>query len=131
MTPRTLLLTGVLLTAVTAYAQDPPPPPLEPKERTERLTKALDLTADQQVKVRAILEKAEQDRAKLKEDRLAKLKEVSDQIEQVLTPEQKQKYQVLKEKKKKELKDRRQDRKDKKGRHPGPGPESAPTDQKK
>lgn len=87
---------------------------LNPQERLERMTKALDLTAEQQEKIRAILEKTVADMKALregsdgepsKEDRekfRALMQAEREAIGEVLTPEQKEKVRAKMEEGKKQ-----------------------------
>lgn len=117
MITKMMLPTLVLsLLAVSGFAQTPAGTPAKQKH-IDRLTQQLNLDSAQQEKIKAILLEADKDREAMKADRLKKAQVVSDQIEQVLTAEQKTKFKEIKEKRMKEMKDRKVDRKDgKKGR---------------
>ena len=80
--------------------QDGNGPKRTPEERaskmTERMTKELVLTADQQTKMKALLLKHEQDReARMKEEK-ARMEKTDAEIKAILTPEQYQKYEQKK-----------------------------------
>lgn len=103
---------ALLLGAVAAYAQAPAgqgggqwghgqPPTVE--QRLQRMTQALDLTEDQQQKIRPILENESTQMQSLRsdtslsqEDRMAKMKQMrettSSQINPILNPDQQKKY---------------------------------------
>ena len=65
----------------------------------ERLTKGLDLTADQQAKVQPILDQAKPQIAAIHEEAMQKMKAVIDgttpQIRPLLTPEQQKKFDAI------------------------------------
>ena len=77
-------------------------------ETLEKLTTALDLTADQQAKIKPVLDDAHsqmmtmrQDTSMSQDDKMAKMKDVwtnaNSQIEAVLTPDQQTKFAALKQ----------------------------------
>jgi Spy/CpxP family protein refolding chaperone len=129
---------------VQAYSltQEGPPPggpagpgghwqPPSAEEQTARLTKALNLTEEQQAKVKAILEEQHTQMSKLREDsstapqdRFAKMRELREkahsQIKDVLTDDQKKKFE--------EMEQRRADRM---RRHRGDSPDSKEQDKDK
>ena len=80
--------------------------PPSPEQRLQHLTKTLNLTADQQEKIKPILESEQsqmqslhQDTSMAKQDRMAKAQQIrqgsNDQIQQVLTPDQQQKWSQM------------------------------------
>lgn len=116
------LAMSALLTAGTsaALAQDNAPPPpqeqgqpgmggprrMDPNRQLERMTRELDLTADQQSQIKPILvdrqQKMEalfQDQSASQEDRRAKMQSIRQdsrsRIEAVLNDQQKQKYETM------------------------------------
>src|SRR5215475_8540297 len=105
----TIALTGLLGLGMTAFAQDqstPTPPPMHgprgqmmnPDKQLEHLTKALNLTSDQQTQIKPILE----DQQLSRDDKMAKAKslhaDTTGKIEAVLNPDQKQKYEAMQQK---------------------------------
>ena len=87
-------------------AQPQPPQPMTMDERMARLTQALNLTAEQQQKIRPVLEQAQQqmqalaaDNATPMADRQVKAQAIREnvrsQIDAVLTPEQKQHAEAM------------------------------------
>jgi len=118
----TLALTGLLTLGMTggaAMAQDTPAPPpqqgggghrgMDPDAQLKHMTKALDLTADQQTQIKPILESQQQqmmalheDQSMSRDDRFAKMKAIHEdsrgKIEAVLNDTQKQKYEAMQEK---------------------------------
>jgi protein CpxP len=112
----TIALTGLLGLGMTAFAQDQSttPPPMHgphgqmmnPDKQLEHLTKTLSLTSDQQTQIKPILENQQQqmmqlheDQSLSRDDKMAKAKslhaDTTSKIEAVLTPDQKQKYEVM------------------------------------
>jgi periplasmic protein CpxP/Spy len=118
----TFALTGLLalgMTAGAAIAQDdsaPPPPPqtsgmhghhrMDPDTQLKRMTKQLDLSADQQSQIKPILESRQQqmqglwqDQSMSSQDRHQKMMSIqedsSNKIEAVLNDTQKQKYEAM------------------------------------
>lgn len=117
----TLALGGLLTLGVTAAAtaQDNPPPPqeqgqapgpgarrMDPDRQLQHMTRALDLTADQQSQIKPILvdrqQKMEamfQDQSLSQEDRRAKMQSIRQdtrsRIEAVLNDQQKQKFESM------------------------------------
>jgi Spy/CpxP family protein refolding chaperone len=80
--------------------------PMTPEDQLARMTKQLELTNDQQAKVKPILEEQHkkmmalrQDTSMSREDRFAKLREIRQQslekIKPVLTPEQQKKWEKM------------------------------------
>jgi Spy/CpxP family protein refolding chaperone len=97
-------------------------------ERVQMLTKQLDLTPEQQPKVRSILEEQQKQLTALRqnssmseEDRRAKMQEIHrsgmEQIRGILTPEQQQKMQQM-----------RQNMEHHQGNHEGAPPQNPPSD---
>lgn len=79
---------------------------MDPEEQLKRLTKALDLTSDQQAQIKPVLESQQQqmqalrgDQSMSRDDRMAKMKTIHDdsktKIEAALNDTQKQKYEAL------------------------------------
>jgi protein CpxP len=118
----TLALSGLLTLGMAggaAMAQDMSAPPqqgsgpggrhgMDPEGQLKHLTKALDLTPDQQTQLKPILdaqhqqmEALHQDQALSREDRFAKMKALREdsktKIEAVLNDAQKQKYEAMQE----------------------------------
>jgi hypothetical protein len=116
----TLALGATLALGLTgaALAQDTPPPtqgqdqggrgprPMDPDRQLQRLTRELNLTADQQSQIKPLLvehqQKAQalfQDQSVAQEDRHARMKALSDdmhgKIAAVLNDQQKQKFQEM------------------------------------
>jgi Spy/CpxP family protein refolding chaperone len=98
-----LMLFTVVITSVNMMAQGPQDgngAKRTPEERaskmTERMTKELVLTADQQTKMKALLFKHEQEReARMKEEK-ARMEKTDMDIKAILTPDQYQKYEQKK-----------------------------------
>ncbi|HUN83719.1 MAG TPA: hypothetical protein VMU48_05035 [Terracidiphilus sp.] len=118
----TLALGGLLTLglAASAVAQDNAPPPqdqgqpgrgpmrMDPSRQLGRMTRELDLTADQQSQIKPILEDRQQkmeaifqDQSLSREDRRAKMQSLrqdsKSKIEAVLNDQQKQKYEAMQE----------------------------------
>lgn len=117
----TLALTGLLAlgtAGAAALAQDTSTPPpqgegpghrgMDPEGQLKHLTKALDLTADQQTQIKPLLdsqhqqmEAIHQDQSLSREDRFAKMKTIREdsktKIEAVLNDTQKQKFEAMQE----------------------------------
>ena len=116
----TLALTGLLTLGMSgaALAQDQSAPPpqqerggpghrgMDPDAQLKHMTKALDLTADQQTQIKPILESTHQqmealhsDQSLSREDRMAKMKAIHEdshtKIEAVLNDTQKQKFEEM------------------------------------
>jgi Spy/CpxP family protein refolding chaperone len=109
------LLAGAMACCGTAlYAQDTmsqggPPAGhhmMSPDQRLQHMTKMLNLTADQQQKIKPILENQQtqmeslhQDTSMSQQDRMAKMQQLrqstNQQINGILTPEQQQKFQQM------------------------------------
>jgi Spy/CpxP family protein refolding chaperone len=108
------VLVCTIALGIQAYGQEGPPPGgpgghrqrPSAEEQTSRLTKALSLTEEQQGKVKAILEEQHQEMGKLREDssvapedRFSKMRELREkahaQIKEVLTDEQKKKFEEM------------------------------------
>jgi len=109
---RTLAILSWLLASLTAYAQMPPqsgsgqwghgqPPTAE--QRLQRMTQTLNLTAEQQQKIKPILEtestqmqSLRADTSLSREDRMAKMKQIREntvsQINPILTADQQKQY---------------------------------------
>ena len=107
------VMAGLLLGAMAVFAQEPAAPPQgggwqrgqmpTADQRLQRMTQALNLTEDQQAKIKPILENEttqmqslRSDTALSQEDRLAKMKQIrentSSQINPILTPDQQKQY---------------------------------------
>lgn len=115
-----LALTGLLGLGMTAFAQDQSattPPPMHgprhqgmnPDNQLAHLTKALNLTSDQQTQIKPILEDQQQqmmqihqDTSLSRDDKMAKAKslhqDTTGKIEAVLNDQQKQKYEAMQQK---------------------------------
>jgi len=115
----TFALTGLLtlgLAGGAAFAQDNSAPPQnegmhghrggDPAQQLQHMTKALDLSADQQSQIKPILDARQQqmqqlwqDQSTSREDRRAKMQSIqqdtSSKIEAVLNDTQKQKYEAM------------------------------------
>ena len=97
----------MLATISIANAQDPAPKDSSgnvPRHRhwgnaLEQMTKALDLTAEQQAKIRPIIEQARPQLAAIRQESRQKIKAIRDnirsQIRPVLTPPQQQKLDAI------------------------------------
>jgi protein CpxP len=116
----TIALTGLLGLGMTAFAQDQSatPPPAgaamhgrmpSPDQQLAHMTKALNLTSDQQTQIKPILENQQQQMMQLHEDqslsradKMTKAKSLHDdstsKIEAVLNDQQKQKFEAMQEK---------------------------------
>jgi periplasmic protein CpxP/Spy len=109
-----LILFTVVITSINMMAQEPQianGPKRTPEERaskmTERMTKELVLTADQQAKMKAIILKREQEReARMKEEKL-RMEKLEADIKAILTPEQFQKFEQKKSETKQNFKNKR------------------------
>jgi len=80
--------------------------PMSPDQRLQMMTKQLDLTTDQQAKIKPILESESQqmqalhqDSSLSREDRMSKMQQIrqgtNDQIKPILTSDQQQKFQEM------------------------------------
>ncbi len=123
-----LILFTVAIASVNSLAQEPPKesaPKKTPEERaenmTKRLTKELNLNADQQVKAKAIILKREQDR----ESMIKKTKDAHEktkaEFKAFLSEEQFKKFETKEEEMKKKREERR-----KQGSRPNKGNTSPP-----
>jgi len=112
-----LLTLGMAGSAAIAQDQSAPPPQqggqwghrgMDPDAQLKHMTKALDLTADQQTQIKPILESQQQqmmalheDQSMSRDDRFAKMKAIHEdsrgKIEAVLNDTQKQKYEAMQE----------------------------------
>ena len=110
-----LLTLGMAGSAAIAQDQSAPPPQqggqwghhgMDPDVQLKHMTKALDLTADQQTQIKPILESQSQqmqairqDQSLAGEDRMTKMKAIHEdsrtKIEAVLNDQQKQKYEAM------------------------------------
>lgn len=128
----TLALAGIFtlsLAGSAVLAQDNQAPPqqqdgrgrrgMDPDEQLKRLTKTLDLTADQQTQIKPILESQQQqiqalrgDQSMSREDRMAKIKGIREdsrtKIEAALNDTQKQKYEAMEARMQERMRDRQQ-----------------------
>jgi len=115
-----IALTGLLGFGMTGFAQDQstaPAPPMHgprgqgfsPDKQLEHLTKTLNLTSDQQMQIKPILENQQQQMMQLhqdtslsRDDKMAKAKslhaDTTGKIEAVLNDQQKQKYEAMQQK---------------------------------
>lgn len=123
-----LVLAGLLTIGVTAYAQDNSAQPpasgpasgqeqgnggghrgMDPDQQLQHMTKALNLSADQQGQIKPILQsqhdqmmQLHQDQSLSREDRMAKAKSLMtdshSKIEAVLNDQQKQKFEEMQQK---------------------------------
>jgi Spy/CpxP family protein refolding chaperone len=122
----TIALTGLLGLGMTAFAQDQSttsPPPMHgprgqgfsPDNQLEHLTKALNLSSDQQTQIKPILENQQtqmmqlhQDQSLSRADKMTKAKslhaDTTSKIEAVLNDQQKQKYEAMQQ----QMEERRQ-----------------------
>jgi Spy/CpxP family protein refolding chaperone len=111
---RAAAMACLLFGAVAVFAQDAPAPPQggggwqrgqmpTPEQRLQRMTQALNLTEDQQAKIKPILENESTQMQSLRsdtslsqEDRMAKMKQIREsttsQINPILTPDQQKQY---------------------------------------
>jgi Spy/CpxP family protein refolding chaperone len=82
--------------------------PMSPDQRLQRMTQQLNLTADQQQKIKPILEQEQQqmqtlhgDTSMSQQDRMSKMQQIrqgtNDQIKSVLNPDQQQKFTQMQE----------------------------------
>ena len=103
-----LMLSAVLVGGCLAALAQEKMSAEEAGPRLERLTKELNLTADQQEKLKPIFERESadwrelhKDKSLTQEQRLAKKKEIHEkyvpEINQVLTPEQQEKWKTMKQ----------------------------------
>jgi Spy/CpxP family protein refolding chaperone len=126
----TIALTGLLGLGMTAFAQDQSTaattaPPMHghgrmnPDNQLEHLTKALNLSSDQQTQIKPILENQQsqmmqlhQDSSLSRDDKMAKAKSLHDdttsKIEAVLNDQQKQKYEAMQQKMQERMQQRMQ-----------------------
>jgi periplasmic protein CpxP/Spy len=108
------MLFTVVITSVNTMAQVPQDgngSKRTPEERaskmTERMTKELVLTADQQAKMKAIILKREQEReSRMKEEKL-RIEKLEADIKAILTPEQFQKFEQKRTETKQNFKNKR------------------------
>jgi protein CpxP len=126
-----------LATASTLFAQDSPPPPdqqsgqpmpqgwhhhgpMSPDQELAHMTKALNLSSDQQAQLKPILQsrsdqmqQIHQDSSLARPDKMAKMKALDDssntQVESVLNDQQKAKYEKMMERRKEHMQHMRQD----------------------
>lgn len=102
-----LMLSAVLVGGCLAALAQEGASNQEAEHRLQQLTKDLNLTAQQQERLRPILERRSEDWTKVNEDKSltedqkhARMKEIQDkykpEISEVLTPEQRQKWQAMK-----------------------------------
>ena len=111
---RTATMACLLLGAMAVFAQEAPAPPQggggwqrgqmpTPEQRLQHMTQALNLTDDQQAKIKPILENEttqmqslRSDTSLSQEDRMAKMKQIHEntksQINPILTPDQQKQY---------------------------------------
>lgn len=108
-----LILFAVTIASVNVLGQEPTkpnPPKKTPEERaenmTKRLTKELNLNAEQQTKTKAIILKRELEREKIQRSAKEGHEKVKEEFKAFLTPEQFQKF----EKKEAEMKKKREER---------------------
>ncbi len=104
----TLTVIALALAVASAWAQTPPgrPGPMSPDQRLQMMTKQLNLTADQQEKIKPLLENQSQEMQSLRQDsslsrddRMSKMQEIrqstNDKIKETLSPEQQQKFEQM------------------------------------
>lgn len=111
-----MILFTVAIASVSLNAQEAkqPPPKKTPEQRAEmmtaRMTKSLELNADQQKKIKEFILKREQDRevmeGKIKANREEMEKKTDEEFKKILNSEQFQKF----EKKKEEMKKKREEK---------------------
>ena len=111
---RAATMACLLLGAMAVFAQEPPAPPQggggwqrgqmpTPEQRLQRMTQALNLTEDQQAKIKPILENESTQMQSLRsdtslshEDQRAKMRQIREstnsQINPILTPDQQKQY---------------------------------------
>ena len=111
---RTATMACLLLGAMAVFAQEPPAPPQggggwqrgqmpTAEQRLQHMTQALNLTDDQQAKIKPILENETTEMQSLRSDtslsqenRMAKMKQIHEntksQINPILTPDQQKQY---------------------------------------
>ncbi len=125
----TIAIAGLLGLGMTAFAQDQSatPPPMHgpmrqgfsPENQLAHLTKALNLTSDQQTQIKPILESQQQqimqihqDQTISRDDKMAKIKslrgDTTSKIEAALNPDQKQKYEAMQQKMQERMQERTQ-----------------------
>lgn len=128
-----MILFIAAMTAVNVNAQEKKQdaPKKTPEERaelmTQRMTKELALSADQQVKIKELILKREKQKQEGMEKRKAEMEKIEAQFKTILTSEQYQKF----EKKKEEMKAKRQEQRSQKGnRNDGPPPTPPAPEQK-
>lgn len=109
-----LILFTVAIASVNAMAQESTKQKREqktPEERaenmTKRLTKELNLSADQQDKVKSIILKREQDREKIAKEMKEAPVKVREELKVILSPEQFQKFEAKEAEMKKKREERR------------------------
>lgn len=106
MKTRSIFLAIVVLLISMTSLQAQRPPRFTPEERAKQLKEKLQLTDEQTQKITVILkdsqdrmkaamDSAQGDRAKLRESRKDEMKKVDDQIKAVLTKDQAAKYEEL------------------------------------
>jgi periplasmic protein CpxP/Spy len=143
---RKIVLNGLLISALSvsaAYAQEsssqstsPPPAkgqmhPPNPDQQLKELTNALNLTSDQQTKIRPILVNQDQqmrslhaDTTMTPEEKKAKFKSIrqdtDSKMDTILNDEQKQQYEQFKAEKRKEMKEHHQKQQSGEGETPPP-----------
>lgn len=119
---------AVLLTGAPAQADDEAKKDMT-QHRVEKLTKVLELTADQQAQVLTVAQDYHARRTALK-DQLQALKQEEDaQVKTLLTPDQQGKYDQWQQRKaarRKERMERKKDRKERRGHDAGPDAPAAP-----
>jgi protein CpxP len=115
-------LAGLLAFGMTAFAQDSTPQQpadapmhgaahrgMDPDQQLAHMTKALNLTSDQQTQIKPILEnqhqqmmQVHQDQSLSRQDKMTKMKSLNDdthsKIEAVLNDQQKQKFEAMQQK---------------------------------
>ncbi len=95
-----LILFAIAIASINIMAQGPQDgnaPKRSPEERaakmTERMTKELVLTADQQTKLKALILKREKEREERMKEEKARMDKMDAEIKTILTPEQYQKFE--------------------------------------
>ena len=124
-----LILFAAAIASVNCLAQEPPKekaPKKTPEERaehmTQRLTKELALSPEQQVKAKAVILKREQDRDKLQNEVKEGHEKVKAEFKEFLTSEQFQKFEAKNE----EMRKKRQEKKERVPRPKEDTPTPAP-----
>jgi Spy/CpxP family protein refolding chaperone len=124
----TLFAVAITIANITAQESKTPPPNKTPEERAEnitsRMTKNLNLNAEQQQKVKELILKTEKERKevedKVRENRKKMEVQMDIEMQKILNAEQFDKYK----KKKEEMKEKRMERKQVSGKEEKPAPQN-------